>query len=176
MTTTKTTTKTTAKTTAKADAKAAKTAKAVAEAVAKSKVALKDDLDDVDTRGIRMTTESRMVDITFDNTFGIVTGQTIYGINFLKEIIGFIQDILGGKMYLFEMDFKDARKRCIKQMIKQARKEWPLCNAIVNVEFNIMAIGGVVAIITTGTAVRVEETERYVRRVALASDDNVDYH
>jgi uncharacterized protein YbjQ (UPF0145 family) len=80
-------------------------------------------------------------------------------------------------MYLFEMDFKDARKRCLKQMVKQARKDWPQCNAIVDVNFNILAMGGVVAIVTTGTAVRVGQTEERIferpRLVRHEDDDDL---
>jgi uncharacterized protein YbjQ (UPF0145 family) len=133
------------------------TAKLTSRAPPNIKVDLKDDLADVDLHDIMMTSEQRMGDITMQNTFGIVTGQTIYGVNFLKEVIGFVQNIIGGKMYLFEKDFKDARKRCLKQMAKQARKEWPRCNAIVDIRFSIFGLGGIIAVVTTGTAVRIDK-------------------
>jgi uncharacterized protein YbjQ (UPF0145 family) len=101
---------------------------------------------------IILTTEPR-VNVTRSTTCGIVAGQTLYGINILKEIVGWIQDIIGGKLFLFERDLGIARKRCIEQMIKQAKTNWPQCNAIVNIQIDIVALGGALGVITTGTAV-----------------------
>lgn len=111
---------------------------------------------------IILSTEPR-VDVTRNNTFGIVAGQTLYGINILKEIVGWIQDIIGGKLFLFERDLGLARKRCVEQMIKQARTNWPQCNAIVDIQIDIFMLGGALGVVSTGTAVYLDDDNSATR-------------
>jgi len=85
---------------------------------------------------------------------GIVTGETIFGANFVKDIMASIRDFVGGRSATYEKTIGDARAVSLKEM--QEKAEELGANAIVGVDIDYETIGTMLMVATSGTAVVIE--------------------
>ncbi len=85
---------------------------------------------------------------------GIVTGETIFGANFVKDIMASIRDFVGGRSGTYEKTVGDARVMSLKEMQEKAEKLG--ANAIVGVDIDYETIGTMLMVATSGTAVVIE--------------------
>lgn len=86
---------------------------------------------------------------------GIVSGQAVIGLMFLKDAIMKITDVIGGRSGILERNFRTAKDIAITQMAEEARKMG--ANAVVGVHIGFNPIEGknkqMLMVIATGTAV-----------------------
>ena len=85
---------------------------------------------------------------------GIVTGETIFGANFVKDFFASVRDFFGGRSRTYEKTIDDARTTSFAEMTKDAESQG--ANAIVGVSIQYQTIGQMIMVTTTGTAVVVE--------------------
>jgi uncharacterized protein YbjQ (UPF0145 family) len=85
---------------------------------------------------------------------GIVTGETIFGANFVKDFFASVRDFFGGRSRTYEKTIDDARTTSFAEMTKDAEAQG--ANAIVGVSISYQTIGEMIMVTTTGTAVVVE--------------------
>ena len=85
---------------------------------------------------------------------GIVFGEVVSGIFFTRDFTASITNIVGGRVTEYEQELVDARADAISEMIKRAEKIG--ANALVGVKIDTEAIGSMIMIIATGTAVVIE--------------------
>lgn len=88
---------------------------------------------------------------------GIVFGEVINGVNYMKDFSAGISNILGGRASGYEEELINTRADAITEMIKRAEKVG--ANAIVGVKFDYETIGqsgSMLAVIASGTAVVLE--------------------
>lgn len=88
---------------------------------------------------------------------GLVYGETITGINFVKDFAAGIRDIIGGRSSSYEEELINARRSCIAELKNSAEKL--NADAVVNVTFNIETIGAngsMLLINVVGTAVKIK--------------------
>ena len=88
---------------------------------------------------------------------GIVFGEVITGINFLKDFTASISNFIGGRAMEYERELVDARADAISEMVERAQKIG--ANALVGVKVDIEPIGesgSMIMVVATGTAVVVE--------------------
>lgn len=86
---------------------------------------------------------------------GIVFGEVVSGMNFVKDFFSGITDVIGGRSGSYESEFQDARDEAIEEMIKRASKMGE--DAIVGVDVDYEVLGkenGMIMVSVSGTAVK----------------------
>lgn len=90
--------------------------------------------------------------------YGIVFGEVITGINFLKDIGAGLRNIFGGRSQGYEEELLRAREDALREM--QARAAQMGANAIVGVkmDYEVLGSGNDMLMVTcSGTAVRIAD-------------------
>ena len=85
---------------------------------------------------------------------GVVTGETIIGANFVKDIFAGIRDIVGGRAGSYEEVLIEAKDTSMQEMMQRA--EALGANAIIGIDIDyetIGANGSMLMVATSGTAV-----------------------
>lgn len=88
---------------------------------------------------------------------GIVFGEVVSGVNFLKDMFSGVTDFLGGRSGTYEGELQDAREEAIAEMCKRAEKMG--ANAVVGVDVDYEVLGkenGMLMVSVSGTAVRLK--------------------
>lgn len=88
---------------------------------------------------------------------GLVSGEVIFGMNFLKDIGASLRDFFGGRTSLYEQDMLEERETAQKEMAERARQMG--ANAIIGVSFGYETMGqanGMIMISISGTAVVID--------------------
>jgi len=92
---------------------------------------------------------------------GIVFGEVISGIHFIKDFTASITNIVGGRADEYEQELVDARADAINEMIERAKKIG--ANALVGVKIDVETVGSseksamsMLMVHASGTAVVVE--------------------
>jgi len=85
---------------------------------------------------------------------GVVTGETIFGANVVKDIMASIRDLVGGRSTTYEKTIIDAREASMKEVQEQAEKLG--ANAVVGIDIDYLTIGNMLMVTVTGTAVVIE--------------------
>ena len=85
---------------------------------------------------------------------GVVTGETIIGANFVKDLFAGIRDFVGGRSGSYEQVLREAKDTSMNEMMERARAMG--ANAIVGIDIDYETIGGnnsMLMVATSGTAV-----------------------
>ena len=85
---------------------------------------------------------------------GVVTGQTILGINLFKYFFASFRDIVGGRSAIYERELQRAREIASDELQQQAQKVG--ANAVVGVDLDYEVLGeknGMLMVAASGTAV-----------------------
>ena len=85
---------------------------------------------------------------------GIVTGETIIGANFMKDLFAGIRDIIGGRSNSYEKVLRKAKDTAIAEMEERASAVG--ANAIVGIDIDYETVGqsgSMLMVAVSGTAV-----------------------
>ena len=85
---------------------------------------------------------------------GIVTGETIIGANFLKDIMAGLRDFFGGRSGSYEKVLRKAQETALAEMQERARQLG--ANAVVAVDIDYETVGqsgSMLMVVVSGTAV-----------------------
>ena len=85
---------------------------------------------------------------------GVVTGETIIGANFIKDILASVRDFVGGRSASYEKVLREAKDIAMQEMIQRAQQMG--ANAIVGIDIDYETIGqgnSMLMVATSGTAV-----------------------
>ena len=85
---------------------------------------------------------------------GIVFGEVVSGMNFVKDWFAGVTDVIGGRSGTYEGELEDARNNALKEMIERAEKLG--ADAIIGVDFDYEVLGeknGMIMVSCSGTAV-----------------------
>ena len=88
---------------------------------------------------------------------GIVFGEVVSGVNFIKDFMGGLRDIVGGRSGTYENELADARDKAVEEMLNRAKKMG--ANSVVGVDVDYEVLGeknGMLMVSVSGTAVVVE--------------------
>ena len=88
--------------------------------------------------------------------FGIVSGEVISGIDFIKDFTASISNIFGGRSGSYENELIQAREAALSEMSKRTQQLG--ANAVVGVDIDYEVLGsnnGMLMVTATGTAVLV---------------------
>ena len=70
---------------------------------------------------------------------GIVFGEVVSGVNFVKDLFSGITDIFGGRSSTYENELQEAREKAIDEMCKRAERLG--ANAVVGVDVDYEVLG-----------------------------------
>lgn len=85
---------------------------------------------------------------------GVVCGEVVTGINFVKDMFAGIRDIVGGRSNSYERELTKARDNALKELEHRAEKMG--ANAIVGVDIDYEVLGNSMLMISAlGTAVTI---------------------
>ena len=85
---------------------------------------------------------------------GVVTGETIIGANFVKDLFASIRDVVGGRSGSYEKVLREAKDTSMEEMMQRAEELG--ANAIVGIDIDYETIGAnnsMLMVATSGTAV-----------------------
>ncbi|PWM79514.1 MAG: hypothetical protein DBY32_01200 [Phascolarctobacterium sp.] len=88
---------------------------------------------------------------------GIVFGEVVSGVNFVKDLFSSVTDIFGGRSSTYENELQEAREKAIVEMCKRADRLG--ANAIVGVDVDYEVLGkenGMLMVSVSGTAVKLK--------------------
>ena len=89
--------------------------------------------------------------------YGIVSGETIIGVNVFRDFLAGIRDFVGGRSGAYEEVLRQAKETAIKEMEEQAARLG--ANAVIGVDLDYETVGGsgsMLMVTATGTAVVIE--------------------
>lgn len=89
--------------------------------------------------------------------YGIVSGETIIGANFVRDLFASVRDFIGGRSGSYEEVLRKAKATALKEMEEEARRMG--ANAVIGVELDYAAIGSngsMLMVTASGTAVLME--------------------
>lgn len=87
---------------------------------------------------------------------GLVTGETIIGANFIKDLFAGIRDIVGGRSKSYEKVLQEGKETSIQEMMQRAQELG--ANAIVGIDIDYETVGqggSMLMVACSGTAVRI---------------------
>ena len=87
---------------------------------------------------------------------GLVTGETIIGANFIKDLFAGIRDIVGGRSKSYEKVLQEGKETSVREMMQRAQELG--ANAIVGIDIDYETIGqggSMLMVVCSGTAVRI---------------------
>ena len=88
--------------------------------------------------------------------YGIVTGETIIGANFVRDFFAGIRDIIGGRSGSYEKVLREAKDTAIDEMAQEAERLG--ANAVIGMSIDYETVGnnGSMLMVTcSGTAVEI---------------------
>ncbi len=86
---------------------------------------------------------------------GIVSGETILGANFIRDIAASITDFIGGRSGAYESKLREGRYVALEEMMAEARSLG--ADAIVGVDLDYEVLGQSMLMVTaSGTAIKFE--------------------
>lgn len=86
---------------------------------------------------------------------GIINAQSIIGANILKDFLGGLRDVFGGRSKTYERVLEEAKEDALRELSQKAQAMG--ANAILAVDLDFETVGGsgsMLMVIATGTAVR----------------------
>jgi len=86
---------------------------------------------------------------------GVVFGEVINGINYMRDFTAGISNVIGGRATEYEEELINTRAEAITEMMKRAEKIG--ANAIIGVKLDYETINSMLMVIASGTAVVIEE-------------------
>ena len=90
------------------------------------------------------------------NYHGIVFGEVITGINFVKDFFAGIRNIVGGRSGSYEDELQKARENALRELEQRAAEKG--ANAVVGIDIDYEILGqnnGMLMLTASGTAVTV---------------------
>ena len=88
---------------------------------------------------------------------GVVFGEVITGVNFLKDFAASIRNFVGGRSGSYENELVQARQNAMEEMAQRARSMG--ANAVVGIDIDYEVLGadnGMLMVTASGTAVIID--------------------
>ena len=104
-----------------------------------------------------LTTTPQVEGRPIEQYLGIVTGETIIGANFMRDIFASVRDFFGGRSGSYEEVLRKAKETAMQEMQEAAQRMG--ANAIVGIDLDyetIGANGSMLMVTCSGTAVRLK--------------------
>lgn len=88
---------------------------------------------------------------------GVVFGEVIVGVNFLKDFAASIRDIVGGRSNTYEQELVNARATAMEELAQRARVMGADAVVGIDIDYEVLGqSGGMLMVTASGTAVKLE--------------------
>ena len=101
-----------------------------------------------------ISTTSSLEGKTIKEYRGVVFGEVINGVNYMRDFTASISNVIGGRATEYEEELINTRAEAINEMMKRAEKIG--ANAIIGVKLDYETINSMLMVIASGTAVITE--------------------
>ena len=104
-----------------------------------------------------LTTTSTIEGHSIKEYKGVVCGEVVAGVNFIKDFGASIRNFIGGRSGSYENELIKAREKALKEMSERARDLG--ANAVVGIDIDYEALGadnGMLMATASGTAVVID--------------------
>lgn len=103
-----------------------------------------------------ITTTNTIEGMTITEYKGIVFGEVISGVNFIKDFAAGLSNFFGGRSTTYEDELIQARQNAIREMEERARSLGADAVVAVDVDYEVLgADNGMLMVTVSGTAVNV---------------------
>lgn len=101
-----------------------------------------------------LTTTEKVEGKEISEYLGLVFGETVNGINFVKDFGAGLRNFVGGRSKGYEEEMINSRNDCMNEMIRRAKEIQ--ADGIVGIKFDFesMGQGNMILVNVTGTAVK----------------------
>lgn len=89
---------------------------------------------------------------------GVVFGEVISGVNFIRDFAASIRNIVGGRSGSYEQELIDARRQAMDEMSERAQAIG--ADAVIGIDIDYEVLGengGMLMVTASGTAVKLEK-------------------
>ncbi|MBO7445087.1 MAG: YbjQ family protein [Bacteroidales bacterium] len=103
-----------------------------------------------------LTTTNQIEGKQISQYHGIISGEVITGVNFIKDFFAGLRDVFGGRSKSYEKELIKAREAALEELTKRAESMG--ANAVIGIDIDYEVIGSknaMMMIIATGTAVTI---------------------
>ena len=104
-----------------------------------------------------ITTTSHIEGMHIAKYYGIVSGETNIGANFVRDLFASVRDFVGGRSGSYEEVLRQAKSTALREMEDEARRLG--ANAVIGVDLDYETVGGngsMLMVTASGTAVLVD--------------------
>lgn len=85
---------------------------------------------------------------------GVVTGETILGVNVFKDLFAGVRDLVGGRSAAYEKELAKARETAMSEMAARAEALGADAVIAVDIDYETVGTGQMPMVSVSGTAVR----------------------
>ena len=85
---------------------------------------------------------------------GIVFGEVINGVNYMRDFTASITNVIGGRSAEYEEELVNTRADALNEMMRRAEKVG--ANAVIGVRIDYETVNSMLMVVASGTAVIVE--------------------
>ena len=103
-----------------------------------------------------LTTTSAIEGQTVKEYKGIVFGEVVAGVNFLKDMAAGFRNVFGGRSNSYEGELVQARENALNDLAQRASQLGANAVVSVKVDYETLGQGNMLMVIASGTAVVIE--------------------
>ena len=86
---------------------------------------------------------------------GVVFGEVIVGVNFIKDFAASIRDLIGGRSNTYEQELVEARQTAMEELKARARAMGADAVVGIDIDYEVLGqSGGMLMVTASGTAVK----------------------
>ena len=85
---------------------------------------------------------------------GVVFGEGIVGVNFIKDFAASIRDFIGGRSNTYENELVNARNTAMQELSSRAAALGADAVVGIDVDYEVLGQGGMLMVTVSGTAVK----------------------
>ena len=86
---------------------------------------------------------------------GVVFGEVIVGVNFIKDFAASIRDLIGGRSTTYEQELVEARQTAMEELKARARAMGADAVVGIDIDYEVLGqSGGMLMVTASGTAVK----------------------
>ena len=87
---------------------------------------------------------------------GVVFGEVIVGVNFIKDFAASIRDFIGGRSTTYENELVNARNTAMQELSSRAAALGADAVVGIDVDYEVLGQGGMLMVTVSGTAVKLD--------------------
>lgn len=87
---------------------------------------------------------------------GLVVGEVVSGVNFIKDFSAGLTNFFGGRSGSYEGELIEARENAIQEMIERAQAMGADAIVGVDLDYEVLGQGNMLMVTVSGTAVRLQ--------------------